>query len=124
VIDNKRLILLKEKLINEKSRLEDELKEIEEGNVNQTQSEATGENSYEDDFADSGTATFEREKDLSLDRNIKDLLFRVDKALKHIEKGTYGRCIVCGKDIDPARLKAVPYADLCIECKKKEEKSW
>jgi len=124
VVDDKRLVLLKEKLISEKSRLKDELKAIEEGNVNQTQSEATGENSYEDDFADSATATFEREKDLSLERNIKDLLFRVDKALEYMEKGTYGRCIVCGKDIDPARLKAVPYTDLCIECKKKEEKSW
>ncbi|HDP69403.1 MAG TPA: TraR/DksA family transcriptional regulator [Actinobacteria bacterium] len=123
-MDGKRLSLLKEKLINEKSRLEEELKEIEEGNLSQNQSETTGENSFEDNFADSGTATFEREKDLSLERNIKDLLSRVNSALERVEKETYGKCVMCSQGIDPARLKALPYADLCIECKKKEEKNW
>ena len=123
-IDDKRLEVLRKKLKTEKSRLEDELKEIEEGILRQSQSEMTGENSYQDSFADSGTVTFEREKDLSLERNIKDLLSRVNKALECFKKGTYEKCAMCGQDIDPARLKTLPYADLCIECKKKEENSW
>ncbi|MDO8885522.1 TraR/DksA C4-type zinc finger protein [Candidatus Oleimmundimicrobium sp.] len=117
-------MILKEKLESEKRRLEEELKEIEEGNLKETQNETTGENSFEDNFADSGTATFEREKDLSLEINIKDLLSRVNGALERFKKGTYGKCFMCGGDIDPARLKSLPYADLCIECKKKEESSW
>lgn len=123
-MDEKRLELLEKKLNEERVRLAGELKAIEEDNAKQTQSEMTGENSFEDNFADMGTATFEREKDLSLKRNVRDLLSRVDEALERLKKGTYAKCTVCGNDIDPARLKALPYADLCLDCKKKEEKSW
>ncbi len=123
-MDEKRLELLKKRLNEEKVRLWGELKVLEEENMKQSQSEMTGENSYEDNFADCGTATFEREKDLSLERNIRDLLSRVEESLVRLEKGTYGKCVVCGDEIDPARLKALPYVDLCLECKKKEEKNW
>ncbi|MDI6799302.1 MAG: TraR/DksA C4-type zinc finger protein [Actinomycetota bacterium] len=123
-MDEKRLEVLKERLKEEKVRLEADLKVIEEDNMKQTQSEMTGENSYEDNFADCGTATFEREKDLSLERNIRDLLSRVEESLIRLGKGVYGKCVVCGNEIDPARLKALPYVDLCLDCKKKEEKNW
>lgn len=123
-MDPKRSASFKSKLEKEKKRLEKELEDIETGSFKQTQSELTGENSYEDHFADSGTATFERERDLSLERNVMDLLSRVNGALTQIEKGTYGTCVRCGREIDLARMKALPYADLCIECKKKEESSW
>lgn len=120
-MDKKKLASFKKNLSEEKVRLEKELREIEVGNLNQSQSETSGENSYEDHFADSGTATFERERDLSLDRNARDILARVRQALDRIENGTYGICTHCGKEIDLARLEALPYADLCIVCKKKEE---
>ncbi len=123
-MDQKRLAYFKKILLKEKSRLERELKAIDTGILGQSQSELFGENSYEDHFADSATATFERERDLSLERNIKDILQRVNMSLAKIEKGTYGICASCGKEIDMARLKALPYADLCITCKKKEEESW
>ena len=123
-MDKKTLELLKNKLLKEEKRLEKEIKEIEAGNTDQSQSEASGENVYEDHFADSGTATFERERDLSLERNIKDILERVRHALKQIKGRKYGVCNRCSKNIDMARLKALPYADLCIECKKREEESW
>lgn len=120
-MDKKKVASFKKNLSEEKVRLEKELREIEVGNLNQSQSETSGENSYEDHFADSGTATFERERDLSLDRNARDILARVRQALDRIENGTYGICTHCGKEIDLARLEALPYADLCIVCKKKEE---
>ena len=124
-MDSKKLELLRERLLKEKARLEKDIKEIETGIVDNTQSEFSGENSYEDNFADIGTATFERERDLSLERNTKDILGRVNHALEKLKKGTYGVCARCGEEIDPARLKALPYVDLCISCKKKEEEeSW
>ena len=46
----------------------------------------------------------------------------INNALESIERGTYGKCLICGKDIPQARLEAIPYADLCIDCKAKEEK--
>lgn len=120
-MDQQKMNQFKKILLAEKARLEEELKEMEVGNLSESQSEISGENSYEDHFADSGTATFERERDLSLERNIKDLLQRVEIALKNLEKGTFGTCRRCGEEIDPARLKALPYTDLCIACKRKEE---
>lgn len=123
-LNKKKLATFRKKLLEEKARLEKELREIEVGDLHHSQSEVSGENSYEDHFADSGTATFERERDLSLERNAKDILTRVKQALDRIENGAYGICTSCGKDIDTARLEALPYADLCIACKKKEEESW
>jgi RNA polymerase-binding transcription factor len=68
------------------------------------------------------TATLERERDFSLLENARDLLSQVDQALQKIEEGTYGKCASCGKSIEAARLKALPYASLCISCKRLEER--
>lgn len=42
-------------------------------------------------------------------------LMYVDNALSRIENGTYGECEVCGEDIEPKRLEAIPYATLCMQ---------
>ncbi len=49
------------------------------------------------------------------------ILDQVDAALERIEEGTYGTCTACGQPIAEARLEAIPYADLCIECERKRE---
>ena len=69
----------------------------------------------DDESADAGTATFEREKELSIEQNVRDLLQKIDRALKRIDDGTYGICERCGKPIEKARIKALPYVDLCIK---------
>src|SRR5207249_8494669 len=77
---------------------------------------------FDEEYADAGTATFERERDLSLVNNLRDLMERIDKALGKIEDGTYGLCDRCGKPIEKPRLKALPYANLCIKDKQAEER--
>lgn len=119
--DKKKLAYYQDRLDAEKKVLLDELAEIGKGNLKVLQSEASGEVSYDEHLADSGTHTFERERDLSLENNIKDILSKIDAAMQKIKKSTYGICDRCGKEIDPARLKALPYANLCIDCKKLEE---
>ena len=99
-----------------------ELAELEAGTFNQSQSDLSGEVSFDEESADAGTFTFERERDLSLSNNLKDLLDKVDAALRRIKNGSYGSCERCGKPIDKARLKALPYSVLCIDCKKLEER--
>jgi len=99
-----------------------ELTELEAGTFNQSQSDLSGEVSFDEESADAGTFTFERERDLSLGNNLRDLLDKVDSALRRIKNGTYGSCERCGKPIDKARLKALPYSVLCIDCKKLEER--
>ena len=86
-----------------------------------SQSEASGENAYRDHMADQGSATFEREMDMTFEENDRDALDRVCAAIDRIDAGTYGVCTRCGAEIPVARLDAVPAASLCIQCKEAEE---
>jgi DnaK suppressor protein len=120
----------KKELAEVRKRLEDELgvlrrqaEEIEESSFRNPQSELTGEVSFDEEYADAGTATFERERDLSLSNNIKDLTEKIEHALDRIEQGSYGLCERCGRPIEKARIKALPYATLCIKDKQAEERA-
>lgn len=53
---------------------------------------------------------------------ISQTLQRVQAALQRIKNGTYGRCTVCGRQIPPARLEAIPWTEYCIEDQEKLEK--
>lgn len=72
--------------------------------------------------ADTATETFDRELDFTLEEADEQLLEAIDTALRKIEEGTYGICERCGRQIAPERLEAVPWATLCIDCKRDEEK--
>ncbi len=109
-------------LEQQKATFARELAELEAGTFNQSQSDLSGEVSFDEESADAGTFTFERERDLSLSNNLRDLLDKVESALRRIKAGTYGTCERCGKNIDKARLRALPYSVLCIDCKKLEER--
>ena len=111
---------LEGKLLAERDDLRKQMSDLER-QTGVGQSESTGEVSLDEGFADSGTATFERERDFSLAANIKDILDKVEHAIDKIHDGSYGTCEVCGKSIEAARMKALPYASLCITCKKREE---
>ena len=74
------------------------------------------------DEADAGTKTFEREHEMSLANNSRDLLVQVERALGRLAAGTYGRCENCGTPIPKARLQAFPRATLCVTCKQREER--
>ena len=74
------------------------------------------------DEADAGSKTFEREHEMSLANNSRDLLVQVERALGRLDAGTYGRCEDCGKPIPKARLQAFPRATLCVSCKQREER--
>jgi RNA polymerase-binding transcription factor DksA len=75
-----------------------------------------------DDQADSGTKTFEREHEMSLVINARDMVLQTERALDRIENKTYGFCEDCGSAIGKARLQVFPRATLCMICKQKEER--
>jgi RNA polymerase-binding protein DksA len=106
---------LRERLSEEREHLEAQLASIVEESFAATQSDMSGDVGLDDESADAGTATFEREKDLSIENNVRDLLRKIDGALKRMDEKTYGLCVRCGRPIEKARLKALPYAELCIK---------
>ena len=75
-----------------------------------------------DHAADNATETFLRELDVGLEENAEHLVSEIDAALGRIEDGTYGTCVVCGQPIGEGRLEAVPYATLCIDDKRRQER--
>jgi RNA polymerase-binding protein DksA len=120
--DKKDLAEIKERLASERSDLARQVKELDEESFQATQSDMTGEVGLDDDFADAGSATFDRENALSIGNNIRDLINQIDNAIRRIDEGTYGTCERCGRPIDAARLKALPHASLCMDCKRREER--
>ncbi len=79
------------------------------------------EGGFDDDPADAGSASFERETAQSLSNHARGLLTQIDDALRRMDAGTYGLCERCGEAIEPERLEAIPYATLCMDCKRREE---
>ncbi len=71
--------------------------------------------------ADHATEAFEQAKGLAIRQNTESTLRQVEAALARFEKGTYGLCVQCGNPIDPARLEAIPYAQLCMNCQSRLE---
>lgn len=72
-------------------------------------------------MADVATDMYDREFNLGLASNDRELLQRVDTALKRIADRTYGICVQCKKPIAQARLKAIPYTEFCMKCQEQLE---
>lgn len=120
MIDDTKRVELRARLEADLTRLEEDIAEIDK-DERDSLSEASGENAYRDHMADQGSATFERELDLTFEENERDACEDVRSALKRMDAGTYGVCQRCGAEIPTARLEAVPTASLCIQCKEAEE---
>jgi RNA polymerase-binding transcription factor DksA len=65
--------------------------------------------------ADTGTETFDRERDFSILEQVEAELADVERALQRLDEGTYGKCEACGEPIEDARLEALPAARFCLK---------
>ena len=72
--------------------------------------------------ADMAGPTLDREIDYTLGENSELVLREIDQALARIDAGTYGTCASCGQPIAEERLRAMLWATLCIDCKRREER--
>jgi DnaK suppressor protein len=103
--------MLRSFLENEQARLKDVIVQMEaEGSENL---------GYGNHMADDASEAYEQAKDLALRQNAETLLGQINEALARFEQGTYGLCQQCGSEIDPARLKALPYVTLCLRCQQR-----
>jgi DnaK suppressor protein len=78
--------------------------------------------SFDQHPGDSGTETFEMEKNVSLLEQVEDELAEVEAAFQRLERGTYGTCQACGRPIGDARLEALPATRFCVEDQAKAER--
>lgn len=76
-----------------------------------------GDVQFDEEGGEGGTANVDREIDLYLSAQARATVVEIDRALQKIEDGTYGVCEQCGETIPDARLEALPYAALCVNCK-------
>ena len=121
---------IEEKELEEFRRLLQELRKKLANNVTNLQNEALGapgEKSSEladvplTHLADRASDTFAQDMMVGILQDSEAELADVDNALEKIDRGIYGTCENCRADISRARLKALPFARLCIDCKREEE---
>jgi len=121
--NKKELAEFKKVILKEKEKALDEIKHISEDTLKKSQKDASGDISgYTYHMADVATDAYDREFSLGLASNERELLYEFEDALKRIEDGTFGACEDCKSLITKIRLKAVPYARLCVKCQEKKER--
>ena len=76
-----------------------------------------GDVQFDEESGQGDSMNVERERDLALSAQALAAVEEIDRALEKIEAGTYGVCEKCGENIPKERLKALPYASLCVRCK-------
>lgn len=104
---------IRAKLEQERERLNGELDHLR-ADTQSTEDKSGGWFGRRDEQANEAA---EMRKLMSSEGHLKDLLAQVEYALSKLDDGTYGRCDSCGQPIAPARLEALPYANLCVNCK-------
>jgi RNA polymerase-binding protein DksA len=110
------------RLEDERRRVLDAIENIHAENPGSIADE-TEELTFQDNhLGDVATATFDREMASTLEENSTHVLSEIDAALARIEDGTFGICQRCGNQIVEERLHALPWATLCIDCKRKQER--
>ncbi|HSM01905.1 MAG TPA: TraR/DksA C4-type zinc finger protein [Acidimicrobiia bacterium] len=106
----------KKRLEEERERLEGLVRDIEADREEVRLTETSSDRSPDPNTAEGGSLAFEMEKELSLWQNAQDILAKIEEAVGRIEDGTYGTCDGCGTAIPVARLDALPYTKLCVDC--------
>jgi DnaK suppressor protein len=112
----------RKRLEEERERLQgirDNLQREQDESVSDTGGELS---SFDQHPGDSGTETFEMEKNVSLREQVDDELREIEAAFQRLERGTYGTCQACGKPIGDERLEAMPATRFCVEDQAKAER--
>ncbi|MCL5947626.1 MAG: TraR/DksA C4-type zinc finger protein [Actinobacteria bacterium] len=108
---------MREALIKERTIYEEQVEALKDEAESLALEREPGDVQFDEESGEGGTASLERELDLSLSAQALEAIQLIDDALDGIDKGTYGLCDSCHRPISKARLRALPYARLCIECK-------
>ena len=108
-------------LITDRAKLAEEIKTIaREASISPR--DASGDlSAYTIHMADMAADTYDRELSMNLVSSEQEMLYQIDDALKRLEDGSFGLCQQCNQPIAMSRLRAVPYASMCITCQRAKE---
>ena len=110
-----KILQIRARLEEERKRILEELAQLKGPGPNDERREGSPFGKREEE----ATESMELEKRLVLERRLQNLLAEVEKALAKLDHGSYGICDICGTNIDPARMEALPQAILCMNCQQK-----
>ena len=120
-LDKKTLDFYKKMLVKLKEEVSHDIRQMASDNSadkKDTQGDVSGHALH---MADVASDMYDREFSLGLASNDRELLSKVDMALKRIEQKSFGICSECKKPIPAIRLKAIPYTETCLKCQEKLE---
>ena len=115
-----------EEVAEQRAELQDELERLER-RIATTEAELEsllkgGTDGAGRDPADVGSSNFERDQEVSLVHNVREMAEQLRLAITRFDDGEYGLCEVCGQPIGKGRLQVFPRATLCVTCKQREER--
>jgi RNA polymerase-binding protein DksA len=113
---------LREKLIEEKQRLLHQADELAAEAEELAREREAGDTQFDEESGEGDTVNIERERDLLLSASARQVVEDIDAALARMKKGTYGVCSYAGRKIPLERLEAIPWADVCVDCKARAER--
>lgn len=118
----KTLERLREKLLEEKDRLGKQSEELAAEAETLAREREAGDTQFDEESGEGDTVNIERERDLLLSASARQVVEEIDEALTRIKKGSYGVCKYAGRKIPIERLEAIPWANVCVDCKARAER--
>ena len=122
-LDKKTTEFYRKLLLAKREELQGDITHISDETLKKSQKDASGDISgYTFHMADVATDNYDREFSLDLASKERGVLVEINYALQKLQEGKFGLCELCKKSISQVRLKAVPYATLCLKCQQNKEK--
>ncbi|HYZ20241.1 MAG TPA: TraR/DksA C4-type zinc finger protein [Gaiellaceae bacterium] len=112
---------VRDELLEKRERVAHALEYLHKENPGSMEDE-TEESPIDNHLAETASVTLDREIDYTLEEIDEQVLVSIDEAIARIDNGTYGICDNCGQRIGEERLRAIPWATLCIDCKRLQER--
>jgi RNA polymerase-binding transcription factor DksA len=118
----KTLERLRQKLLDEKHRLLHQADELAAEADQLAREREAGDTQFDEESGEGDTVNIERERDLLLSASARQIVDDIDDAIVRIKRGTYGVCRYAGRRLSLERLEAIPWADVCVDCKQRADR--
>jgi RNA polymerase-binding transcription factor DksA len=121
-LSSKTLDRLRKKLLEERERLQGQADELAAEAEQLARDREGGDTQFDEESGDGDTVNVERERDLLLSASARQVVDEISEALARMKKGTYGVCTPAGRRLPLERLEAIPWANVCVDCKARAER--